>query len=440
MITSGPKTTHRTWSAALAAMLCAVLTVGTMTPGTAATAVPESFEQFGEVTRVIDGDTISVDIAGDGTSDTWSVRLVGIEAMSIYSRVIEGSYDACHGQEAKRHLASVLRPGTRVRLSSIADTRDRRRRLLRTVWMRDAHGDYTVNAVRKMVTAGHALWFPFKQERAHNHEYHVLADRLAKVSSTRREGTLWDDDHCGSGPRQGARIGLRAKSNADGVDSQNINDEWVLIRNYEPYDIRLTGWKVRDSSQTYFTFPADSWLRARSWVKLHIGKGARTDRHFYWGLPGPKLDNAGSNPGADGDGAYLFDPDEDLRAWSTWPCLERCPNRLAGRVKITRVVYNPSGSDTPEKEFVALKNVSDRVVRLEGWGVREMPNTYLFTRGHRIEPGTTLRLRVGRGRNTATRLHWRLDKTAFANSGGTVEVVNLRNTVAHCKAWGDERC
>ena len=441
MITSVARvTTPRRWSAALAAIVCAVLVASTINPGEAASSPQEGFEQFGTVVRVIDGDTIAVDVDGDGTSDTWSVRLIGIEAMSIYSRHIGGTYDHCHGQAAKRYLASVLLPGTRVRLSSISDSRDPRQRLLRTVWKRNAQGDFTVNVSRKMVTSGHALWFPFHREIAHNNAYHALADRVARAGEARRKGTIWDDDHCGSGPRQAADLRVRAKWNADGVDGQNLNDEWVLVRNYEPYDIRLTGWKIRDSSQTYYTFPRKSWVRAKSSVKLHIGKGSRTDRHFYWGMDGPKLDNASPKPGDDGDGVYLFDPEEDLRAWFTWPCLERCPNRLAGRVKITRVVFNPPGEDTPAKEYLVLRNVSNRAVGLEGWGVREMPNTYVFTRGRRIQPGATLKLRVGRGEDTAKTLHWGLPKTAFANVGGKAEIVNLRDTVAHCNAWGNQRC
>ncbi|MDQ3528987.1 MAG: hypothetical protein M3425_03405, partial [Actinomycetota bacterium] len=89
MITSVARvTTPRRWSAALAAIVCAVLVASTINPGEAASSPQEGFEQFGTVVRVIDGDTIAVDVDGDGTSDTWSVRLIGIEAMSIYSRHI----------------------------------------------------------------------------------------------------------------------------------------------------------------------------------------------------------------------------------------------------------------------------------------------------------------------------------------------------------------
>lgn len=431
-------TARRRWSAVVAAVVCAVLAVGIAAPG-AATTAQEHFEQFATVVRIVDGDTIVVDVEGDGTSDGQSVRLVGVEAMSIYYRNIEGSYDHCHGPEAKQHLASLLPLGTRVRLTSIQDSRDSRPRLLRTVWKADADGDYTVNVVRKMVTAGHVLWFPFHDEHAHNDEYHLLADRLATAGRAKREGSIWDDDHCGSGPNQGAKLRVWAKSDADGVDRDNLNDEWVLIRNYESYDINLSGWTVRDSSQTYFTFPPDSWLRAKSSVTLHIGEGARTERRFYWGLSRPKLDNAGADLGADGDGVYLLDPDEDLRAWFTWPCLDRCANPLAGRVKIVKVVYDPTGDEAANERLV-LKNVSDRVVRLEGWGVRENPNTYVFAKGQRIQPGATLTLRVGRGQDTAKTLYWGLTKAAFPNAGGKAEVVNFRDTVAHCRAWGDDRC
>lgn len=83
-----------------------------------------------QVVRVIDGDTIVVRIQGREES----IRLLGIDTPeSVDPRTpVE-----CFGQEASRHTAALLPPGTDVRLVRDVEARDRYSRLLAYVYRAD---------------------------------------------------------------------------------------------------------------------------------------------------------------------------------------------------------------------------------------------------------------------------------------------------------------
>lgn len=82
------------------------------------------------VTRVVDGDTLRVDI--DGERET--VRLVGINTPETVApdRPVE-----CYGPEASEHLKELLPDGTEVRLERDVEARDRYGRLLAYVYKAD---------------------------------------------------------------------------------------------------------------------------------------------------------------------------------------------------------------------------------------------------------------------------------------------------------------
>jgi len=83
------------------------------------------------VTRVVDGDTIDVDIAGSGRE---RVRLIGIDTPES---VIPGETPECFGPQAAQRLAALLPPGTPVRLERDVEARDPYGRLLAYVYLAD---------------------------------------------------------------------------------------------------------------------------------------------------------------------------------------------------------------------------------------------------------------------------------------------------------------
>lgn len=86
-----------------------------------------------QVTRIVDGDTIHVDLDGRDTS----VRLIGIDTPEK-----QGPYTQleCYGEEATRHTAELL-DGRTVDLEFDVERTDRYGRTLAYVWL----GDQLVN-------------------------------------------------------------------------------------------------------------------------------------------------------------------------------------------------------------------------------------------------------------------------------------------------------
>jgi micrococcal nuclease len=92
----------------------------------AGTALPPD---VGVVTRVVDGDTLHVRLAGRDEP----VRLIGIDTPES---VKPGSPVECFGKEAARRLRALLPEGTEVRLERDVEARDRYGRLLAYVFRR----------------------------------------------------------------------------------------------------------------------------------------------------------------------------------------------------------------------------------------------------------------------------------------------------------------
>lgn len=108
-----------------------------------------------EVHRVIDGDTVLIDI--DGARET--VRLVGIDAPEGYGPYRE---TGCFGPEAAERLRELLPGGTAVRVETdpAQNPRDKFDRLLGYVW-RD--GD-AISVNQQMVADGMALVYVFRDD------------------------------------------------------------------------------------------------------------------------------------------------------------------------------------------------------------------------------------------------------------------------------------
>ena len=94
-----------------------------------------------------------------------------------------------------------------------------------------------------MLNEGHALWLPGRSEDATNLRYSVLTQRTAAA----KRG-LFSPHYCGIGPNEGHAIGLWANWDADGSDGEDVNGEWVKIKNYDTINpLPLGGWYVRDT-------------------------------------------------------------------------------------------------------------------------------------------------------------------------------------------------
>jgi micrococcal nuclease len=317
--------------AATAAMTAAAASAAPVpaTPalGTAAAAAPASaggpISVLGRVVHVDDGDTVDVDVWGDGTRTPVRVRMTGVNAMELtrYANNPRDWRGDCHGVAAARRLYGLVY-GKTVRLTAQNAGSKSGTRYRRTVWIPSGHGWRNVSTI--LLAEGHGLFLPNGTEYATNR----TAAYAAQYAARRGRG-LWNTDACGSGPAQKADLRVQVRWDAPGDDAANPNGEYIKVSNHSPYAVDLSGWRVRDSAargykQHGFVFSRGTRLPAGGAVFVHPGSGRDTATHLHWRLGAPIFENATGAPTYMGDGGYLFDPQGDLRAWQQYPCRYSC--------------------------------------------------------------------------------------------------------------------
>ena len=109
----------------------------------------------GQVSRVVDGDTVKIRARGAVTT----VRLVGIDTPEVYGR------RECFGPQASARAKRLLKPRTQVRVVTdpTQDTRDRYGRLLGYIYKGSARGLRSVNYF--LVLSGHAEAYVYNRSR-----------------------------------------------------------------------------------------------------------------------------------------------------------------------------------------------------------------------------------------------------------------------------------
>lgn len=396
------------------------------------------------VNAVNDGDTFDVDTDGDGSKDA-RVRMLGLQAMEL------DDYSAktgdCHGPEAFRRLEQLIE-GKEIRLSAHdANSTGLKGRIQRFVEV-ERNGVWQ-DATKIMLREGHALWFPDYDEYSNN----VAYQRAARTARKRGVG-LWDRDYCGAGPQQDAQLKVWVQWDADGIDAHNVNGEWVKIKNLGIQTVSLEGWMLRESAlrQTHsptsplrnYNFPAGTIIPPGQSIKIHVGTGVDTPTTLYWGLNEPIFENADPNGRSDGDGAYLFDPDGDLRADFMYPCLtKRCPDPNKPNVRVSQVVYDPQGFDVPANESITIripKKSTATSVNLEGYLLENWPYSYEFGPDDVLVKGQPMTIVMGAGVDTPVTKHWGFTKSVLNNTGDTAKVRTFDNIVLHCRSWGNGVC
>ncbi len=306
-------------AATAAAGLVTSLVVGT--PAEAASAL-----QYGKVVFVADGDTADIDIARDGTSKPVRVRFVGIQSMElhVYSHKLSRLRGECWGVDAAKNLHRLI-DGKRVRLTA----RNQSSTSLRNVRPRrfvavKVDGVWTdVGALQ--VSAGLVLPDLIPDEYSHNLDYLGRA----QTAAANRVGMWGNPARCGVGPSQDDTLKVDVNWDADGNDGANVNGEWVDVTNLGANPVDLSGWWVRDAAYRGYkghgyTFPAGTVVAPGESVRLKVGHGSDSSGLLYWGLDVPIFANVTEDRTKMGDGAWLFDPKGDLRAWYMYPCRAAC--------------------------------------------------------------------------------------------------------------------
>lgn len=273
--------------------------------------------QTAKVTQIDDGDTLDAHVRGAGIE---RIRVTGINAMEmhVYNSNPAKQRGDCHALEATALLTSLVkRSHNKIRILSVNRLSRAGVRPLRTIQVYIRKSWHDVGNL--MISRGLALWMPSGREYAWNGQYSFLAQQAAS-----RHVGLWDPTYCGVGPDDDIPIRLNVRGNAAGDDKINVNGEWVTLTNLGARGLSLGGWWLRDSITRRYTFPFGVIVPPGASVRLRVGKGDDDIDTFYWGLDAPVFENASGPPKNMGDGAYLFDPQGDLRAYDMYPCRLAC--------------------------------------------------------------------------------------------------------------------
>ena len=137
--------------AAVLATLAALVAVAGCSAGS-----PPTEPGAGQVVRVVDGDTLDVALAGVEER----VRLIGIDTPETSD---PRSPVECFGEEASRHLAALVPPGTAVRLERDVEARDRYGRLL--AYLHRASDGLFVNQAMARAGMAAAVTYPPNEAR-----------------------------------------------------------------------------------------------------------------------------------------------------------------------------------------------------------------------------------------------------------------------------------
>lgn len=82
-------------------------------------------------------------------------------------------------------------------------------------------------------------------------------------------------------------------ADAEGTESENLNDEYVVFENTGDAALELGGWTVADEAGKTYTFPEGFRLDAGATVTLHTGSGTDTGSDLYWGRQSAVWNNDG---------------------------------------------------------------------------------------------------------------------------------------------------
>jgi endonuclease YncB( thermonuclease family) len=385
----------------------------------------------GKVTFVGDGDTLDVDVDGDGTKKPVHVRIAAIQAMeqSVYTRHVAQRRGECHALEATARLEQLVEEGHRVvRLAAQDPASLSRGRWYRSVAVK-IRGKWQ-DVGRVLVSEGHALWMPSGVEYAWNWSYSVREQQAAAAGVG-----LWNPQYCGVGPEPAAALRMWVSWDAAGNDGRNPNGEWIKIKNVDPVNpVPLAGWWVRDSGLRRYVLPDWATVGPNQTITIYVGEGTSAGSELYWGLLSSAFDNASHDERAMGDGAYLFDPQGDMRLSMVYPCRVACVDPNQGSFRIT---VHPKGH-----ESMTLQNVGPVPVDLEGYRLHTRWQSYDFDPDSVLGPGETMTLETGGTADDDVRLakHWGEAWPILPNEGGYVKLSTYTDIDLACSSWGSGSC
>jgi len=395
-------------------------------------------EETAIITEIIDGDTIDVRIEGE--ADTSRIRIVGIQTMEIN---LFGTSNDCFADEATQRV-EVLTGGvgaTVILRSKYPTQRDRFNRLLRHVFT--SSGGQEIDLSKKLLEEGLALPLESYNENTYESAYLSIAQNAKK-----QEINIWSpSNHCSTvADSENVNLKILVHYDANGDDNNNLNDEWVKIRNNSGRSVDISHWWLRDSALNFFRFPASTIIADNGELIIHGGTGTTTNNVFYWGNNEPIFANSG-------DSAYLHDyldyseedtettysPKGNIKSSFLYPCLGTCADNLKDKISIV-AHYDAKGDDAQNinDEWIRITNISNIDINLQNYllhydllGSKE----YVFHALDILHPNEAMFIHVGVGTDSRLVKYIGRDTPILSNSSGKVWITTYDDIQIDEFAW-----
>ncbi|PSQ08189.1 endonuclease [Halobacteriales archaeon QS_6_71_20] len=258
------------------------------------------------VVEVVDGDTVRIEY-DNGTTDT--ARLLGVDTPEVYGDntpdEFEGVPDteagrACLDEYADRASAYARNRLLGERVTVSFDANEPRRGYYDRLLVYVHHDGGSFNYA--LVDRGLARVYDSSFERGDSFyaaEGRAMADGRGLWSC--RDGTPAPVDADGTTATASATataagdgvVIAGVHADAAGDDAENLNDEYVVVRNRGDEPVDLSGWTLTDAAGFEYGFPEGTTLAANGSVTVHVGDGEDTGTDLYWGRGRPTLNNGG---------------------------------------------------------------------------------------------------------------------------------------------------
>ncbi|MCP3974002.1 MAG: hypothetical protein GY720_05860 [bacterium] len=228
---------------------------------------------------------------------------------------------------------------------------------------------------------------------------------------------------------QGA-MDISANADAEGIDNDNPNGEWINITNISDNSFNLYGYLLRSGAKQY-TFPSNSTIHPGERLRLHIGSGSDTRLKKHWGRSGGILSNDGP------ESIAILTYNSIILSDFSWPC---DPCGPVPDITIHDYKWDAGpGPDDPRDEWLEIKNEGSTAVDLRDWLVMDNANRYNFDSSHVLAAGAKIRIYVGSGSDSGNTLYWNQpQEILFSND--KIQVFSPHRDLVDCTAWGNRSC
>lgn len=277
--------------------------------GTPVTAAPPADGLRVTVVEIVDGDTFRFEYE-NGTTDT--ARLLGVDTPEVYGENTPDEFEgvpetdagrAClheYGERASAYAKNRLL-GEEVTLAF--DANEPRRGYYDRLLVYVHHDSGSFNYA--LIDRGLARVYDSSFERGDTfyaaEERAMTADRGLWTCRDGTPGPVAGDETTATASATAAVTAsdadgvviMQIHADAEGDDGENLNDEYMVLRNRGDEVIDLSGWTLTDAAGFTYEFPDGTSLAADATLTLHVGSGDDTEADLYWGRSRPTLNNDG---------------------------------------------------------------------------------------------------------------------------------------------------